>query len=78
MCLLGVKGHPKRKVKNIKQTLEALRTKHSQKPFQVRKLIEDLMGEEYSNRVELFARERIDGWDAWGDEIASDPIFPRI
>ena len=23
----------------------------------------------YEPRVELFARERFDGWDAWGNEI---------
>ncbi|MCI2161185.1 MAG: S-adenosylmethionine-binding domain-containing protein [Oscillospiraceae bacterium] len=23
----------------------------------------------YSPRIELFARERVPGWDAWGNEI---------
>lgn len=23
-------------------------------------------------RVELFAREKADGWDAWGNEVESD------
>lgn len=23
-------------------------------------------------RIELFAREKTEGWDAWGDEVESD------
>lgn len=23
----------------------------------------------YGPRIELFARQRVDGWDAWGNEI---------
>jgi len=71
LCLLGVKGHPQRKVRNIKQTFEALRTKHSQKPFEVRKFIEDLMGNDRT-KIELFARQKTEGWDVWGDEVESD------
>jgi len=70
--LLGKKGKPKRKVRNIKQTFEALRTKHSQKPFEVRNFISDLMGEEYSRKIELFARQKTEGWDVWGNEVESD------
>jgi len=71
LCLLGVKGHPQRKVKNIKQTFEALRTKHSQKPFEVRNFITDLMGNDRT-KIELFARQKTEGWDVWGDEVESD------
>ena len=74
LCLLGVKGHPQRKVKNIKQTFEALRTKHSQKPFEVRRFIEDLMGNDRT-KIELFARQKTEGWDVWGDEVKSDIDF---
>jgi len=71
LCLLGTKGHPQRKVKNIKQTFEALRTRHSQKPFEVRKFITDLMGEDRT-KIELFARQKTEGWDVWGNEVESD------
>lgn len=71
LCLLGVKGHPQRKVRNIKQAFEALRTKHSQKPFEVRKFITDLMGNDRT-KIELFARQKTEGWDVWGDEVESD------
>ena len=71
LCLLGVKGQPQRKVKNIKQTFEAIRTKHSQKPFEVRNFITDLMGSERP-KIELFARQKTHGWDVWGNEVESD------
>lgn len=40
---------------------------HSRKPSEFRKNITDLLGD--LRRVELFARESIDGWDAWGNEV---------
>ena len=41
--------------------------RHSQKPEKVRERIVRLMGD--VPRIELFARERVTGWDAWGDEV---------
>ena len=40
---------------------------HSAKPPEARERIVQLMGEELP-RIELFARERVDGWAAWGDD----------
>lgn len=70
VCLLGRKGKPQRICKNVKQLVEAERTVHSKKPQEVRKRIVDLMGD--VSRIELFAREKIEGWDVWGDEVNSD------
>lgn len=70
VCLIGVKGKPKRLVKNIRQLVVAERTKHSKKPDEVRQRIVTLMGN--IPRIELFAREKIDGWDVWGDEVQND------
>ena len=67
LCLLGVRGHPHRIVKNIKQLVIAKRTIPGRKPDEVRKRIVELMGN--VPRIELFARERHEGWDVWGDEI---------
>lgn len=50
---------------------QAENIRHSQKPDKFYELIKDL-GEK---RVDIFARQRRDGWDAWGDEVVSDPIF---
>lgn len=42
------------------------RTEHSRKPLEVYDIIETLYP--YGKRLELFARGRRDGWDAWGNE----------
>ena len=67
MCLLGTKGHMKRIDSNIHQLVTAVRREHSRKPDVVRNLIVKLCGS--LPRIELFARERFEGWDCWGDEI---------
>ena len=46
-----------------------LSNKHSKKPKEMRLLIEEISREP---RIELFAREKHKGWDAWGNEIESD------
>lgn len=66
LCILGTRGHPKRAVKNIRQLVEAQRGKHSAKPIDVRDRISLLMGG--GSRIELFARQKVDGWDCWGDQ----------
>ena len=43
------------------------RTEHSKKPEYFRILIDKLYPK--GNRIELFAREKKDNWDAWGNEI---------
>lgn len=70
VCLLAVRGKPKRKSAAVHQLVISHREQHSQKPAVVREKIVELMGD--LPRVELFARQRADGWDAWGDEVESD------
>lgn len=41
--------------------------KHSQKPSEIRDRIVELCGD--LPRIELFAREKVDGWDCIGNEI---------
>lgn len=67
--LLGMKGKPMyfKKTRNIKQLVEAERTIHSKKPAVVRNRIVELVGDR--SRIELFAREKSDGWDVWGNEV---------
>ena len=67
LCLLFKKGHPKRNQKNVKQIQVYPRGRHSAKPPNIRDEIIRLAGD--LPRIELFARERIESWDAWGDEI---------
>ncbi len=40
---------------------------HSEKPEYFRHLIEEMYPN--SKKIELFARKRVDGWDAWGNEL---------
>ena len=72
ICLLGIKGRMTKykQANNIESLVIAQRSQHSQKPNEVRKRIEDLFGD--LPRIELFAREKTDGWDVWGDEIVDD------
>ena len=70
LCLLATKGHPKRKSNRVHQFIISPLRGHSQKPDEVRDKIIELVGD--LPRVELFAREKADGWDAWGIEIDCD------
>lgn len=67
LCLFAKKGSPKRVQKNVKQIVMAPRKRHSAKPPEVRERIVHLIGD--LPRLELFARERCEGWDAWGNEV---------
>ena len=42
------------------------KTEHSTKPKSMRDMIEKVS---YEPRIELFAREKFVGWDAWGNEV---------
>jgi N6-adenosine-specific RNA methylase IME4 len=67
VCLLATKGHPKRIRSDIKQLVTAERKGHSRKPAEIRSRIVSLMGD--VPRIELFSRERIEGWDVFGNEV---------
>jgi len=67
LCLLAIRGHPHRIAKNISQVVLAHRRNHSQKPDEVKNRIVSLMGN--LSRIELFAREKTEGWDAIGYDI---------
>ncbi len=53
---------------------KAKRGEHSRKPPIVRDKIVELLGDR--PRIELFARERVEGWDGWGDEYPSTDESP--
>jgi len=67
-CLLATKGKPKRQSCSVFQIIESPIRKHSQKPLQQYSLIQKLMGNQ--NKIELFARETMSGWDSWGDQTS--------
>lgn len=67
LCLLATKGHPKRVSRAVHSVCDARVMEHSRKPAEIRDRIVELCGDK--PRIELFARQRVDGWDCWGDEV---------
>lgn len=67
LCLLGIKGKIQIKSHNVRQIIYHPVMKHSKKPDIVREKIVELCGE--LPRIELFAREKFNGWDYFGNEL---------
>ena len=67
ICMIATKGKPKRINAGIRQIIESIPERHSKKPDIVREKIVELVGD--LPRIELFAREKINGWDSWGNEV---------
>ena len=75
LCLLFKKGKiPEGKLKGkgngIKQFLEEKKKCFSKKPDEIRNRIQKLFP--ISNRIELFARQKTEEWDVWGNEVKND------
>jgi site-specific DNA-methyltransferase (adenine-specific) len=66
LCLLGVKGKVKPFRLQKPNFIQTKALRHSQKPEEMRQLIE---ATGLQPRIELFARQPIEGWDCYGDEI---------
>lgn len=78
-CLFAKKGHlPIKESKGKRQqgVTVCLHPKraHSSKPDEVREAIEIVS---HPPRIELFARERYEGWEVWGNEANIKPIKRR-
>ena len=69
-CILATKGKPKRVSAGVHQVIMTHIEEHSKKPQEARIRIEKLMGD--VPRIELFARQKSEGWDVWGNEVESD------
>lgn len=87
ICLLGIKGKMKPISNYVSQviiseeddsdimetaTVVSVRQEHSKKPAIVRDKIVELFGD--LPRIELFARNTTDGWDAFGDQIGNETV----
>ena len=76
-CLLAVRGKPRLLFKgkngacgnNYSTLLIAKRREHSRKPDEMYNIIENISPEP---RIELFARQRRQGWDVWGNEAPKE------
>lgn len=53
--------------KLIDSVVSIERTEHSEKPNEFRKIIEDLYS--YGNKLELFARIKMEGWESYGNQL---------
>jgi N6-adenosine-specific RNA methylase IME4 len=73
-CLLAVRGDMPIAAKDVLALIYSPVREHSRKPDEQYGKIERL----YPNMryLELFARKKRDGWDAWGNEIESDIHLP--
>lgn len=76
LCLLTTIGHPHRIAKNISQVVMSHRRGHSVKPDEVKERIVQLMGD--LPRIELFARQKTEGWDCIGNDINGKDIRQEL
>ena len=69
LCIVMKRGRipQPRGARNIRQTIIQPRTRHSRKPPEARRRIEMMFP--YHSRIELFARERVEGWHVWGIDV---------
>ena len=67
ICLLGTRGTPKRRAKDVSTLIEAPVRQHSRKPDEAHERIERLYPGPY---LELFGRRRRRGWTVWGNHPA--------
>ena len=74
LCMLATVGRPKRRSASVHQVILSSIEEHSKKSDVVRERIVELLGD--LPCVELFARKKTEGWDAWGNEIESDFSMP--
>ena len=73
-CLFGVRGMIPYKIIDGKRqqgitVIQEKRKRHSEKPEAMRVLIEKVSDRKGFNKIELFARKKVEGWDTWGNEV---------
>lgn len=71
ICLIGTKKKSEQRIKpncrGVSCVVQSERREHSRKPDCVRDNIVKICGN--LTRIELFARQEVDGWDSWGNEV---------
>ena len=76
VCLLATRGSmlKYKKVNNLSEMIFSDRSKHSKKPDEAREKIERLFGD--LPRLEMFARQKTEGWDVFGNEVDDSIEIP--
>ena len=69
LCLLFKRGRipTPRGARNVQQLVKSRRKEHSEKPIEVIQGIEKMFP--HQKRIELFAKEKTEGWTAWGLDL---------
>ncbi len=69
LLLVGVKGQfsPPEQANRFSSVIRARRQGHSQKPERVYELLETMFPN--AKRLEVFARNKREGWEVWGNEV---------
>lgn len=65
-CLLATRGRPRRLSASVRQGIISPRREHSRKPDEIYGRINKLVSGPY---IELFSRQRREGWSVWGNEV---------
>jgi N6-adenosine-specific RNA methylase IME4 len=75
LCLVGKRGKiPRpRGSRKERQFLSSLRGRHSEKPEEIRSRISRMFPDQ--KKLELFARQKVEGWDAHGNEIENAVVL---
>lgn len=69
-CLFAIKGDIRAFKCQLPNYIEAQPGKHSEKPDEMRQLIEEAIKDIYpKKKIELFARKESTSWKAWGNEV---------
>src|SRR5579883_130287 len=83
-CILAVRGNVSsfsysKKLTNESTILKAPRREHSRKPEEFYNLVDRLCN---GTKLEMFARQKREGWDVWGNEVDKfdnlSKILPNI
>lgn len=67
-AIIAIKGKPKIVNHGVRAVISAKVGRHSEKPNEFRQTISKLAGKD-TRKIELFARQRFDGWDSFGNEL---------
>lgn len=81
LCLFGIRGKipPKFTTSGKRIQIPSVfmipKSRHSRKPDQIRSAIREFSPGPY---LEMFAREKSEGWDTWGNEVSNDVNIAQI
>jgi N6-adenosine-specific RNA methylase IME4 len=67
---IGTKGKGLVKYHGQNQYFPKPKTRHSEKPQEFKEMIVKMCGD--LPRIELFARQKTEGWDSWGNEVENN------